>query len=337
MGLVLKDISRQFGAVAAVESASLAAASGEIVSLFGPSGCGKTTLLRAAAGLERPDGGEVELDGVLLSGAGHFTAPEKREIGFVFQDYVLFPHLTALENVAFGLKALPAAERARRSAAELASCGLEALDDRYPHQLSGGQQQRVALARALARRPKAMLLDEPFAAIDAAMRARLRLGVRRILKTSGAAAILVTHDADEALALGDRVAIMKEGRIIEIARPADLFERPQTPEGAALFAGSQRFRARVAGRCIDTPLGVLNAERMPDGPCEVVLLPGAVTLVEDEGGGLEVIDCRFLGPGWRVEATGAGLESRGASEVPIELGKNVRAIVDAARIRVFPS
>ncbi|NWG72194.1 MAG: ABC transporter ATP-binding protein [Parvularculaceae bacterium] len=332
MSLVLKDVSRRFGDLAAVDAASLTVDAGEIVSLFGPSGCGKTTLLRVAAGLERPDAGTVELDGAMLSGPGVFAPPERRSMGFVFQDYVLFPHMTALENVAFGLGDLGAEERRRRAGAELAACGLDGLFDRRPHQLSGGQQQRVALARALVRRPKAMLLDEPFAAVDAVMRARLRDDVRRILKASGAVTILVTHDADEALALGDRIAIMREGRIIEAAAPSDLFERPGSPESALLFSGAQEIRAVAAGGRLKAPFADLETA-LPDGPVRLVLLPGASTFVAGEG--FTVADCRFSGPGWRIDAVAAQIRLSGRSDRRLARGASVRPLFDPSLVRMF--
>jgi len=217
MSLGLKDISHRFGETRALNAASLTVAPGELVCLFGPSGCGKTTLLRIAAGLEPLQDGTVELDGALLAKPGRETQPEKRPVGLVFQDYVLFPHLTVEKNIAFGL----AGERHSklRVTDQLHAFGIAGLARRYPHELSGGQQQRVALARAMARKPKALLLDEPFASIDVALRRRLRGELRRTLKEQNAAVLLVTHDPEEALALGDRIALMRAGEIIEAASP----------------------------------------------------------------------------------------------------------------------
>jgi iron(III) transport system ATP-binding protein len=335
MALRLTNVSRRFNEVPALAGAALEVGAGEIVSLFGPSGCGKTTLLRVTAGLERADEGTVGLDGEILSGPGVFTPPQKRSMGLVFQDYVLFPHLTALENVAFGLAELPPEERRRRAAEELSACGLDGLFDRHPHQLSGGQQQRTALARALARRPKVMLLDEPFAAVDARARDALRREVRRILKSAGAASILVTHDADEALALGDRIAIMKEGRIIETARPEDLFLRPLTPEGALLFAGAQSLAATARNGRIETAVGVLEAADVAEGAATLVLLPGAVGFEETPDADLVVADCRFAGPGWRIEAAAGPTRIAGDSPRPIATGAAVKAIFDSSLARVF--
>jgi iron(III) transport system ATP-binding protein len=336
MSLAMRDIEVRFGAVAAVVSASLAVEAGEIVVLFGPSGCGKTTLLRAAAGLERPRGGTIELGGRIVSAPGSFVAPEKREIGFVFQDYVLFPHMSVLENIRFGLNALPTEEQRRRADAELAACGIKDLAARFPHQLSGGQQQRAALARALARRPKAMLLDEPFAAIDAGTRARLRDDVRRVLKSAGAATVLVTHDADEALAMGDRIAIMKEGRIIETAGPRDLFERPKTVEGALLFSGAQRFAATVKRGDIASPFGPIDARGLPDGPAVIALMPGALRVEPRAGGAFTGVDSRFIGPHWRIELAVGELRLFAIADRAFAPGEPLNAAAEPNLVRIFP-
>ncbi|MEZ5915616.1 MAG: ABC transporter ATP-binding protein [Parvularculaceae bacterium] len=235
MGLVLRNIRHSFGAGLVVDGASLEAAPGEIVTLFGPSGCGKTTLLRIAAGLEKLQDGAVELDAATLASAQKHTPPEIRPIGFVFQDYVLFPHMSVAENVAFGLAGHARAERAARVAAELGAVGISELSDRYPHQLSGGQQQRVALARAFARQPRAMLLDEPFASIDVALRRRLRAEMRRILKARSTTTVLVTHDPADAVEIGDRIAVMRAGRIVETGSPEQLYAAPKTVAAASVY------------------------------------------------------------------------------------------------------
>jgi iron(III) transport system ATP-binding protein len=336
MGLEIRNIERRFDGVAAVASVSLDVAAGEIVALVGPSGCGKTTLLRLAAGLERPEAGEILLDGARLSGAGVFVPPERRPMGFVFQDYVLFPHMTAAENVMFGLGRVASDERRARASAELKAAGLTGLDDRYPHQLSGGQQQRVALARALVRRPKAMLLDEPFASIDAVLRGKLGDDVRRLLKTSKAATLLVTHDPAEALALGDRVAVMKAGRIVEAAAPEALYRHPEAPEGASLFAGAQRIDAMATGGRIDTAFGSVPSTVI-DGTVTVVILEGGLRFQPDASGGARIVDCRFLGPDWRIDAAAGDLTLHGRSSDPIGVGAAARALLNPSFIRVFPS
>ncbi len=302
MSLRLSNISHHFGAVRAVDGASLDAAPGEIVCLFGPSGCGKTTLLRLAAGLEPLQAGEVALDGETLAGAGRQTPPEKRPIGFVFQDYVLFPHLTVEKNIAFGLKG--ASDAKQRIAEQLNAFGIEELARRYPHELSGGQQQRAALARAMARKPQALLLDEPFASIDVVLRRRLREELRRVLKEQKAAVLLVTHDAEEALALGDRIALMREGKIVEAARPEDLYGNPQTPDGAGLFPGCQVLAGESKGGVFRSILGETAAPAIEDGPAKAILRADCLSACEDPDGAFRAADIRFAGPGWLVRLDG---------------------------------
>ena len=191
---------------------------GEVLIIVGSSGCGKTTLLRAIAGLERPTQGSIAVDGAAISDPRMFIAPQERPIGMVFQGLALFPHLTVAQNVGFGLNKVVRSERDKRVAAELKSVGLEGLERRYPHQLSGGQQQRVAIARSLILRPRVLLMDEPFSDLDSATRAEVRAEVFRILHDHGTAAIIVSHDKEDAYHLGDRIAVMDKGRIVRIDR-----------------------------------------------------------------------------------------------------------------------
>lgn len=193
---------------------------GEVLIIVGSSGCGKTTLLRAIAGLERPTNGSIEIDGAVISDLKQFTPPQQRPIGMVFQGLALFPHLTVGQNVGFGLNKLPRSEREVRVKAEIKSVGLEGLERRYPHQLSGGQQQRVAIARSLVLRPRVLLMDEPFSDLDSSTRAEVRTEVLRILHEHGTAAIIVSHDKEDAYHLGDRIAVMDKGRMVRIDRAA---------------------------------------------------------------------------------------------------------------------
>ncbi len=296
MSLILRDIRHSFGSTIVVDGASIEVAPGEIVCLFGPSGCGKTTLLRIAAGLERLQHGAIELDGATLATPHLDTPPERRRIGFVFQDFVLFPHMTIAENVGYGRAASPAQDRRARIDAELAAVGLAEFGDRRPHQLSGGQQQRAALARAFATEPRAMLLDEPFASIDAVLRQRLRSEMRLLLKARSTPTILVTHDPDEAVELGDRVAIMSAGRIIETAAPEKLFHSPKTVEGARLFAGSQVLACEPVEAGVATAFGAIAPLDRPKDASRVVLHDGAVEAVASPSGAYRVVDCRFGGP-----------------------------------------
>lgn len=337
MAITLSGISHRYGTFTAVDDASLAVRDGEIVCLFGPSGCGKTTLLRVAAGLEPLQTGAVRVDGETIAEPDRETPPERRPIGFVFQDYVLFPHLSVGKNVGFGV-----AEGARRSrniiAAELAAVGLEGFEKRHPHELSGGQQQRVALARAMARRPRGLLLDEPFASIDTVLRRRLREELRRILKSRDVAVLLVTHDPEEALAIADRVALMRAGKIIETATPADLFRMPKTPDGAAIFPDSQQVHGVIRGGAIETAFGRFMTDAAAEGPAIVVFRTGALSAHVDTDGPLRVVDVRFKGPRWTVYLSGDGNDQllRVDMAAPPEIGAAVRIDTDPAGQFVFP-
>jgi putative spermidine/putrescine transport system ATP-binding protein len=222
------NLSKQFGKVRALAGLNVDIAEGELVALLGPSGCGKTTALRALAGLQDLDAGQIIVDGKDIT----FMAPNKRNMGMVFQAYSLFPHMTARENVEYGLRMkahrTASAERTKRSGELLELVGLSTHANHYPHQMSGGQQQRVALARALAIQPKVLLLDEPLSALDAKVRTQLREEIRRIQLEVGTTTVFVTHDQEEALGVADRVGVMKQGILEQIATPSELYERPQS-------------------------------------------------------------------------------------------------------------
>jgi iron(III) transport system ATP-binding protein len=234
-----------------VDALTLSLGQAEIGCIVGASGCGKTTLMRAVAGLMPVSAGRIVIGGALMSRAGQTVPPEKRGVGLVFQDYALFPHLRIDENIGFGLRALGAAERRARIAQLLQLVGLDALARKYPHELSGGQQQRVALARALAPRPALLLMDEPFSNLDVEMRARLGAEVRQILKDSGTAAILVTHDQQEAFAIADTIGVMHGGTLEQWDRPYELYHRP-----------SSRYVADFVGQGVFLPAKVLDASRV---------------------------------------------------------------------------
>ncbi|MBY0423834.1 MAG: ABC transporter ATP-binding protein, partial [Parvularculaceae bacterium] len=285
-----------------------------------------------AAGLEPLQAGRVAVAGAVVAEGGRATPPEKRPIGFVFQDFVLFPHLTAAGNVAFGLSG---PTKRARALDELAAVGLGDLGERYPHQLSGGQQQRVALARAFARRPQAMLLDEPFAAIDAVLRRKLRADLRALLKGAGAATVLVTHDPEEALALADRIAVMRAGRIIETATPEALFRNPLTPEGAQIFPSAQRVIGEVRSGLFRSAFGQAAAPALADGPAVAVAHEGGVTAAEDRSGAARVVDCRFRGPGWIATIEAGGERATVPMLSPLPQGAALATALHAANLRIF--
>jgi iron(III) transport system ATP-binding protein len=250
----------------AVEDLTLDVASGEILCLLGPSGCGKTTLLRLIAGFETPDEGAVRIAGAEVAGPSTWVPPDRRRIGFVFQDYALFPHLTVLQNVAFGLRGADRADRERRAAEVLDLVGLTIFSGRYPHQLSGGQQQRVALARALAPQPAVILLDEPFSNLDAALRGATRDEVRQILKRTGTTTVLVTHDQEEALTFADRLAVMRAGRLEQEGAPETVYARPRTAFVATFLGRTNLLRGEGLGHVARTALGDLSLSRAGAGP-----------------------------------------------------------------------
>ena len=252
-----RGVTKRFGDVVAVEDVSLRLMPGEVLSILGASGCGKTTLLRVIAGFEAVDGGELYFRSSLVSDAEHHQPPERRNIGMVFQEYALFPHLTVAQNVAFGLHGMSKDEQRSRTQDALELVRLDALHARYPHELSGGQQQRVALARTLAPSPIAVLLDEPFSNLDAGMRQDVRQEVEAILRGKGIAAMFVTHDREEAFAFADRVGVMSAGRLEQVDTPGELYRAPIRPE-VARIVGDCDFLAGVAhGEVARTEIGSL--------------------------------------------------------------------------------
>ena len=259
--LELDGLRKSYATEPVVEGLSLSVRQGEILTLLGPSGCGKTTTLRLIAGLERPDGGAVRLNGESMSGSS-FVAPEDRGVGVVFQEFALFPHLTARENVAFGLKDRPDDEVEARVNDLLELVDLAGQGDSYPDQLSGGQQQRVALARSLAPEPDILLLDEPFSNLDVDLRVEMREEVREIIKRTGVTAISVTHDQEEALSISDRVAVMTDGRIEQIGEPETVFQHPESRFVAAFLGYASFVPGYVSGDVVETDLGTVPREQI---------------------------------------------------------------------------
>ena len=252
---------------------------GEIFGLLGPSGCGKTTILRLIAGFETPDRGDI-----LLNERSILTIPaERREIGLVFQDYALFPHLTVTDNIAFALRGAPKRDKQRRIAEILSLVGLHRYASRMPHELSGGQQQRVALGRAIAAGPKIILLDEPFSNLDASLRESTRSDVRGLLKKTGMSAILVTHDQEEALSISDRLAVMNEGHIEQVGTPETVYHRPRTPFVAQFLGRTNIIQGTAEGGVADTPLGRLPLDREAHGSVLLSLRPEHLELLREEG------------------------------------------------------
>ena len=252
----LDGVTKRFGNDTAVDGASLCVARGEVVALLGPSGCGKTTLLRLIAGFERPDGGTVTVDGRLVAGPTAWVAPEARRVGMVFQDYALFPHLSVAGNVGFGL---PRRARASRVPELLSIVGLGGLEKRYPHELSGGQQQRVALARALAPSPELVLLDEPWSNVDPFLRESLRAEVAEIIRPLGVTVLLVTHDREEAFSLADRIALMRDGSVVQEGTAEQLYFAPATRWAAEFVGAANVLPGQIVAGRVETAIGAFPA------------------------------------------------------------------------------
>ncbi len=241
--LKIDQLSKHFKSKKVLEEVSLHIRHGEIVSILGRSGSGKSTLLNLIAGFERPDGGSIVLEGELLSGAGRFKDPSERSIGFVFQNYALFPHLTVAENIAFGISRLSRSERSGRVEKLLRLIGLGGYEAKYPDTLSGGEQQRVALARVLATEPSVILLDEPFSNVDTVLKTSIRDELIAILRSSDATAVFVTHDPHEAMAISDRIAFIDGGKIVQFDTPEALYMTPKNEHVAAFFGPINRYES----------------------------------------------------------------------------------------------
>ncbi len=342
--LLVDDLSLAFGPIRAVDSVSFSIASGDIVALVGHSGSGKSTLLRLIAGLERPDEGRVVINGTEVSGPNVFLPPEARGIGMMFQDYALFPHLTVLKNVLFGLRRLPAGEALGRARQALDRVGLRARENDYPHALSGGEQQRVALARALVPKPDLLLMDEPFSNLDRRTRDVIRDETTALLRESGTTTVLVTHDPDDAMRIADTIMMMQGGRIVQSGTARDLYQRPASLQVARFFSEMNEIEGICREGIIPTPLGDIPAPGIANAAgVTVCVRPKDIRLLAPAAGRRtgQVVSGQCLGDTVLVHLAIAGLERPLRIVAPADgapaPGRVVGFEADPDRMLVFPA
>ncbi len=341
-------VTHYYDSVRAVQAVSLTIGDGQVLCLLGPSGCGKTTLLRLVAGLETLQEGRILLAGTVVADSHYSLPPEKRHVGMLFQDFALFPHLTVGDNVGFGLRHLERRKKENRISTLLERVQLTNLADRYPHTLSGGQQQRVALARALAPEPRVVLLDEPFSDLDTRLREEVRDETLTVLKESGATVLMVTHDPYEAMAMGDRIAVMRAGEILQIGAPDEVYEHPSSPFVAETLGSVNRFIGNIREGQVATPIGSVLATDGAEGAQVTVLVrPEGIALRRDAAtadpmpkarveqvrriGTLSVID---IVPDDGAEQRSVRSIQFGAASV--EVGDIAAVSIDARHTFVFP-
>ena len=340
--LVMEHISRRFGDTQALDDISFSLSPGEIICLVGQSGCGKSSLLRIIAGVDTADSGRISLNGAQVVGEGSFIEPEDRNVGFMFQDYALFPHLTVAENVAFGLKKLPRHEARACAADAISRIGIEALSDRYPHTLSGGEQQRVALARALAPKPVILLMDEPFSNLDRGLRERVREETITALRDLGTTAIMVTHDPEEALSAGDRVVLMRKGRIEQIGTGYEIYDHPNSLYAAEFLCPCNRLAGIYRDGRVETTLGAFPARLdLPAGSNALACIRPQALRLAASGEGLpgRIMASSFLGEieqlSIRVEGVPDLLRLRTTKRISARPGEAIFLTVDPAGVLVF--
>lgn len=337
--LEIRDARKALGGQDVLRGVDLELANGRVTALLGPSGAGKSTLLRAIAGLERLDGGTISGSGRIWDEGSVFEQPQRRGVGVVFQDYALFPHLTVAGNIGFGLRAWPAADRQARIAELLDRVEIANLAQSYPHELSGGEQQRVALVRALAPKPEIILLDEPFSSLDRRLRAELRQQTMTAIRESGAAALMVTHDADEAFEIADDLALMEKGRVVQTGKPVDVYLKPASLTCARLLGDLNAFPAKIEHNAIPSPFGPLPMPDAEDGTVVHVLArPEAIAPLADG------VPCRVENLVVRQGRLKATVSAPDASfwlcDLPMSAatkkGETIRLALDPAKISVLP-
>ncbi|SDD36732.1 iron(III) transport system ATP-binding protein [Paracoccus isoporae] len=340
--LQLDRISCRFGRHEVLKDISVEVPAGQITCLLGESGCGKSTLLRLISGVERPTSGAIFMAGRQITGEGVFVEPEQRRIGFMFQDYALFPHLSVADNLTFGLRDLPGDLRRARVTDIAERIGIAHLLDRFPYALSGGEQQRVALARALAPQPAILLMDEPFSNLDQGLRERVRRETVDTLRKLGTTAILVTHDPQEALAVGDQIVLMKQGRIEQIGSSFDIYDRPNSAYCAEFMGPCNRLTGIWAGGEIETPIGRFAGNLdLPDGALALACIrPQAITIGQNgEGIVARILGKTFLGESEQIDVSvhplAEPLRMHSHERIPMKIGEQVHLQLNGAQVHVF--
>lgn len=336
--LIIKDLAYQYNATQVLSELNLNVEQDEIVCLLGASGCGKTTTLKAIAGILQPEQGYMSIDSKVVNDSGLFVAPEKRNIGMMFQDYALFPHLTVSDNIAFGLSNMSKAQKRERVDEMLSLVKLDGCAQRYPHQLSGGQQQRVAIARALAYKPSLLLLDEPFSNIDTQVRFELIADIRRIIKAQQVSAVFVTHSKEEAFAFADTLAVMHGGKIAQQGSPEQLFSQPNSKVVAEFLGTGIYLTAKVLTPTeYETAFGVVHSLTASNTNCQqgqVYIRPHHIQLCEaahSDANSLTILHRRFIGTRYVYRINIAGQECEVAAEQD-----RVLAVEQPVKIKIMP-
>ena len=345
-GLLLAGVSHRYEREPVLRGLDLEIERGEITCLLGPSGCGKTTCLRVAAGLEPIQEGRVEIAGTEVARPGFSVPPERRQVGLMFQDYALFPHLRVIDNVAFGVRDGDKAAKRQTAMELLVRLGVDGHAKDFPHVLSGGEQQRVALARALAPRPVVMLLDEPFSGLDRRLRDRVRNDTLEVLRELSVATLLVTHDSEEAMLMSDRIALMRDGAIVQSGTATELYSRPESAFAASFFGEVNVIEGTAQGGAVATPMGSLAAPFKDGCQVRVFIRPEGLRLsgeLESKAAGAEaeIVESHMLGPACLVRLNPSAeigpLTARVNEAGPWKAGKRVRIRLDPERSFVFPA